>query len=72
MSAAETLATAQAAGVRVDIDGVALLIEADCPPPQTLLDALKRNKSEILALLGGSVNRGEGNSPGAENRPPGS
>jgi len=60
VSAAETLATAQAAGVRVDIDGVALLIEADCPPPQTLLDALKRNKSEILALLGGSVNRGEG------------
>ena len=51
MSAAETLAAAQAAGVRLDVDGAGLLVEADCAPPPDLLDALRRDKPEILALL---------------------
>lgn len=51
MSAAETLAAAQAAGVMLGVDGMELLIEADCVPPPELLDALRRDKGEILALL---------------------
>lgn len=62
MSAVETLSAAQAAGVRVGLDGTDLLIEADCAPPPELLDALGRDKSEILALLR-TRNRGEIRSP---------
>jgi len=51
VSAAETLAAAQAAGVMLGVDGMELLIEADCVPPPELLDALRRDKGEILALL---------------------
>ena len=51
MSAAETLAAARAAGVRLGLDGAELLIEADYAPPPQLLDALRRDKPEILALL---------------------
>ena len=51
MSAAETLAAAQAAGVRLGLEGAKLVIEADREPPQPLLDALCRDKPEILALL---------------------
>ena len=51
MSAAETLAAAQAAGVRLGLEGADLLIESDRVPPPELLDALRRDKLEILALL---------------------
>lgn len=51
MSAAETLAAAQAAGVRLGLDGVDLLLESDREPPPELLVALRRDKPEILALL---------------------
>ena len=51
MSAAETLAAAQAAGVHLGLDGTDLLIESDREPPPHLLDALRRDKPEILALL---------------------
>ena len=51
MNAAETLAAAQAAGVRLGVDGMGLLIEADSEPPSELLNALRRDKPEILALL---------------------
>ena len=51
MSAAETLAAAQAAGVMLGVEGMDLLIEADYVPPPELLDALRRDKGEILALL---------------------
>jgi hypothetical protein len=33
------------------LDGTDLLIEADCEPPPELLNALRRDKPEILALL---------------------
>ena len=59
MSAAETLAAAQAAGVRLGLDGTDLLIESDREPPPHLLDALRRDKPEILALLSTS-DAGEG------------
>ncbi len=51
MSAVESLAAAQATGMQLGIDGSVLLIEADCAPPPDLLDALRRDKPEILALL---------------------
>ena len=51
MNAAETLAAAQAAGVRLGVDGTDLLIESEREPPSHLLDALRRDKPEILALL---------------------
>lgn len=51
MSAAETLAAAQAEGVRIGLDGADLLIESEQEPPPELLDALRRDKPEILALL---------------------
>jgi hypothetical protein len=51
MSAVETFAAAQAAGVRIGIDGANLLLEADHAPPPDLLDALRRDKPEILTLL---------------------
>ena len=51
MSAAETLAAAHAAGVRLGLDGADLLIESDREPPLQLLDALRRDKPVILALL---------------------
>lgn len=51
MSAAETFAVAQAAGVRLSLDGVDLLVESDREPSSELVDVLRRDKSEILALL---------------------
>ncbi len=51
MSAVETLETAQAAGIWLSVDGSELLIEADCAPPPDLLDSLRRDKPEILAML---------------------
>jgi hypothetical protein len=37
--------------VRLGVDGADLLIEANCAPPPELLDVLRRDKPEILALL---------------------
>lgn len=59
MSAAEILAAARAAGMCLGLDGTDLLIESDCEPPPHLLDALRRDKPEILALLSNS-DAGEG------------
>jgi len=51
VSAAETVAAARSAGVRLGLDGTDLLIESDREPLSHLLDALRRDKPEILALL---------------------
>ncbi len=51
MSAAETVAATRAAGMRLGLDGTDLLIESDCEPPPQILDALRRDKPAILALL---------------------
>ena len=55
MSAVETLQAARAAGVRVSVEGTDLVIDADNAPPEVLLDALRRDKVEILVLLSGST-----------------
>lgn len=51
VSAAEALTQARAAGIRVGIDGEALVLEASAPPPAEVLDLLTRHKAEILTLL---------------------
>lgn len=60
MSAVVTLEAAQAAGIRVSIDGAALVIEADYAPSEVLLHALRRDKAEILDLFSQSAAGEEG------------
>ena len=51
MMAAETLRTARTAGIEIGLAGDDLVLEATSPPPQSVLDALSRNKVGIVALL---------------------
>jgi hypothetical protein len=51
MSAAQVLAAAHAAGLRVSVNGGDLELEAVTPPPEPLLLELKRSKVELLQLL---------------------
>ena len=51
MNATEILHTAHAFGVIIMQDGNDLLIEAVIPPPEMLLEEIKRQKPQILALL---------------------
>lgn len=51
MTAVEALRAAQAAGVDITLHGDRLRLEAPSPPPQFVLDALRRNKAEIVTLL---------------------
>lgn len=51
MSAAEVLALARAAGVRVRADRDDLVLEASAPPPATVLDLLSRHKAAIMTFL---------------------
>jgi hypothetical protein len=51
MSAAEALKAARAAGIRLEIDGDALTLEASEAPPPAVLDLLSRHKAGVVALL---------------------
>ena len=51
MMAAEALHAAQAANVHVGLEGTDLMLRAPAPPPAAVLDALKRHKPGIVALL---------------------
>src|SRR5208283_2102364 len=51
MSAAEALEAARAIGVKVEVDGDDLVLEAEQAPPAQMLDALRAHKPEILELL---------------------
>src|SRR5258706_3369758 len=51
MSAVEALKVARAAGVRVDVDGDELVLQAPAPPPASVIDLLSKHKSSIVALL---------------------
>tara|TARA_R110000868_G_scaffold43803_8_gene147002 strand:- start:19944 stop:20474 length:531 start_codon:yes stop_codon:yes gene_type:complete len=42
---------ARAAGVQILLDGEDLVLEASSPPPESVLDALSRNKVGIVTLL---------------------
>jgi hypothetical protein len=51
MSAAQALMAARAAGIRLGIDGVSIVLEADRPPPSQVLDMLRAHKPEIIDAL---------------------
>ena len=51
MSAAAALRQARAAGVAIVPDGENLMLTAPAPPPASVITALGRHKSEVLALL---------------------
>src|SRR5262245_25918928 len=51
MSAATALKAARDAGIELGIEGDELLLEAPAPPPTAVLDALRRHKAEIVAML---------------------
>jgi hypothetical protein len=51
MSAAAVLRAARAAGVELAIDGNDLLLDAATMPPASVVDALRRHKAEVVAML---------------------
>ncbi len=51
MNAAAALKAARNVGVRVTVDGCDLVLDAEVPPPEPILDVLRRLKPEIVALL---------------------
>jgi hypothetical protein len=51
MSAVQALGAARAFGIRLELDGDDLLLEASRPPPDAVLDALSRHKPEVVRLL---------------------
>jgi hypothetical protein len=51
MSAAAVLRAARAAGVELAIDGNDLLLDAAAVPPAFVIDALRRHKAEVVAML---------------------
>lgn len=51
MNAVQALKDARDAGVRIGIDGDALTLDANSPPPPAVLDLLSRHKTQVLALL---------------------
>jgi hypothetical protein len=51
MSAAAVLRAARAAGVKLAIDGDDLLLDAATMPPASVVDALRRHKAEVVAML---------------------
>ncbi len=51
MSAGTLLASAQAAGVHLSLDGNKVKVEADHEPPAELIESLWAHKGELLAAL---------------------
>ena len=51
MTALDALKAAQAANVKIRVEGADLVLRAPARPPATVLDALKLNKPAIVALL---------------------
>jgi hypothetical protein len=51
MSAAVALKAGHTAGIRFEIDGNDLVLEASAPPPPAVIDLLSRHKAEVVALL---------------------
>jgi hypothetical protein len=51
MSATEVLRVSTETGVRLSVEGANLVLDADTRPPDEILNALRRHKPEIIALL---------------------
>ena len=55
MSAAEVLKLARATGISVMVDGDNIMLEASAEPPADMLDALRKHKADIIAVLRSGV-----------------
>jgi hypothetical protein len=55
MSAFQALSVARAAGVRIRLNGDELDLSAENEPPETVLELLHRHKTQLLRLLGASL-----------------
>jgi hypothetical protein len=51
LRARQIISVARAAGVSLSVDGDSLLLRSGSPPPQEIIDALSRHKSEVIDLL---------------------
>jgi hypothetical protein len=51
MSAVHALKLARSAGIRIGIDGDALILDADTAPPSDVLELLVLRKAQVIALL---------------------
>jgi hypothetical protein len=51
MNAFQALKAARDAGIRIVVDGDAITLEADAPPPAGVLNLLSRHKAGVVALL---------------------
>ena len=51
MSAAKALMAARAAGIRLEIDGDSIVLEANDAPPTQVLDMLRAHKPEIFDII---------------------
>jgi hypothetical protein len=51
MSAAETIHMAEASGIRLEVEGPDLILDADFEPPVDVVNAITRDKAEIIELL---------------------
>ncbi len=56
MSAVEALRLAEKNGVHLGVAGADLILDADREPAPRVLDAIRRHKAEIVALLGSAEN----------------
>jgi hypothetical protein len=69
VSAVETLREARAAGLSVGVEGTDLVLDAEDAPPDELVDALWRDKAEILNLLNESTTGEKDSATGASKLP---
>ena len=51
MTAAETIHMAEASGIRFEVEGPDLILDADFEPPVDVVNAITRDKAEIIELL---------------------
>lgn len=56
MNAVEVLRAARAVGIRVEIDGENLMLQASVPPPSAVVSALASLKPDIVSLLRSETN----------------
>lgn len=55
MKPADVLEVAKGAGIRVTAEGDDLVLDADAPPPASILDAFRHHKAAIVAILSGAT-----------------
>ena len=55
MSATEVLKLARVAGISVMVDGENIMLEGSAEPPADTLDALRKHKADIIAVLRSGV-----------------